>query len=65
MAEEPLCAQRRDSCICNLPFAHGEPHICECEGSWDDEGNIHAMPSLVVQEGGPFPVGSRPFGKEE
>ena len=64
MALEPLCAESLHSCICNLPFAHTGAHVCKCEGSWDDEGNIEAMPSLVVEEGGRFPMGSRPFGKE-
>lgn len=58
---EPLCTATEASCICNLRFEHQGPHICECEGSWGDDGEIHAMPSLVVEEGGPFPIGSRPF----
>jgi hypothetical protein len=58
---EAKCASQKDSCVCKLSFAHDGNHICECEGSWDEEGNVVAFPALVVEEGGMFPIGSRPF----
>lgn len=55
----PDCANIKESCECQLPFGHAGAHVCGCEGSWDDDGNILAWPNLVTDEGGPLPKGTR------
>lgn len=42
------CAAWMASCECSLDVRHEGPHICECEGSWDDKGNIKAWPEKYV-----------------
>lgn len=59
---EPECAATKASCICMLPATHEGAHVCECEGSWDDEGNVLAYPAVVVEDDSLFgPKGTRPF----
>lgn len=41
------CGKTKQRCVCLLAEDHFGPHVCECEGSWDDEGVIHAWPGLV------------------
>jgi len=34
------------SCQCKFEAGHEGPHVCECKGSWEDNGNILAFPDL-------------------
>ena len=36
------------SCRCSLEAAHEGPHVCECNGSWADNGTIHGWPEEYV-----------------
>ena len=44
------CGKTRDSCRCQFLLDHAGPHICECEGSWDAEGNILELPLTAVSD---------------
>lgn len=59
------CASNKVACICSLPFGHEGYHVCECESSWDDSGKVIKLPQVVVEEGGPLPLGYRYFGDKE
>ena len=41
------CAGKRARCICSLPAGHEGPHVCACEGSWDDDGWVYSWPAVV------------------
>ena len=50
-------------CRCALqPHPDTFPHVCTCRGSWriteGGEVDIVAWPSLVIEPGGPYPVGT-------
>lgn len=43
-----MCDATLASCECRLDEGHDGPHVCTCEGSWDDNGEIFAWPSKFV-----------------
>lgn len=43
-----MCSSRLASCVCSLPDEHEGPHVCECKGSWADDGSIQAWPEEYV-----------------
>lgn len=53
------CAAPFYSCVCKLASQHKGPHLCDCEGSWDDDGDIVEYPQVMVASDGIFPQGSR------
>lgn len=42
------CGSRRGACICPLDEGHNGPHVCDCKGSWDDEGWVYAWPGVFA-----------------
>ncbi len=52
------CGAAFYSCVCSLPEDGHKEHVCECEGSWDDDGTIYEMPS-IAQEESFLPTGMR------
>jgi hypothetical protein len=36
------------SCNCDLDDDHEGPHVCDCEGSWDDDGWVYAWPGVFA-----------------
>lgn len=53
------CAAPFYSCFCKLASQHDGSHLCDCEGSWDDKGDIVEYPQVVVSSNAIFPVGTR------
>ena len=49
---DSLCAVLFHRCTCAMQKGHTGPHICNCEGSWKDDGVILAFPKMV--ESGPY-----------
>lgn len=42
-----ICGGRKSRCLCYLSPQHEGPHICQCEGSWDDAGIIYSYPKVI------------------
>lgn len=55
------CGRSIFRCICILPINHSGDHVCDCEGSWDDDNNVVLLPQVVTESGGIFPIGFRFF----
>ena len=53
------CDEANVWCRCAKSEGHDNNHICECEGSWDQDGNIVTYPDIVITDNGPYPKGTR------
>lgn len=42
------CQGTKARCRCNRSIDHDGPHICDCRGSWGDNGEVYAWPQDVV-----------------
>lgn len=55
---EVLCGDTFFSCVCELEPKHQGSHVCDCEGSWNADGNIVEFPGVVVDDRY-LPMGTR------
>lgn len=45
------CNDNLHYCYCKYSENHNGPHVCECGGSWDQQGRVVEWPAYVVAEG--------------
>ncbi len=41
------CGVRFHNCTCDKDAGHVGPHVCKCDGSWNDDGEILAYPNIA------------------
>lgn len=44
------CPATKSACLCLHEQGHEGPHVCNCGGSWGDDGTVYRMPQTGMPD---------------